>query len=692
MILVLAGVSGAACAAAETAPFDLTGPTLRVAVTRDGKTLPIAQVPQMATGDRIKVRVDLPADQSQHYLLVAGFLRGSTNPPPDKWFFKSEPWTKRGRDGLDLTVPEGAQQIILFLAPETGGDFSTLRNAVQGRPGAFVRAAQELAQASLDRSRLDAYLAAIRKTAPDDPERLARITPLLARSLQIKVDGDCLTKMPSLQAACLLQNQESLVLNDGHSNAITDAVAGPGADLALQLSATPQGGLGQYSPYIAAIRDVIGILSTFGTAKYQYIPALATLDGDKMNLVLNAAPSFHNPKSVLVTGLPIIAPTHVPPLAIPEATPGLCARASRPVLPMAGAPLIYATRFAHGMTLHAQLPDGSAVDLPATPDVEQGGLVIDTASIPARFSGSVEAKLHGEWGFEPFEGPSVTLQAGTGRRWQAAPGEPAGGELVLTGGDAACLGTVTAQTDGAAPAALKWSRTAADAVKVPLPAERPLTLTLAGLDGSRQQIALGGRTPARLGATIIARHVQAVAAAPVAISLANDSQIPTSATLTFSLRLEGTANWTGKERVEVTAEHGGAPVTLAPGKGLTILGDHVAVALLQPGNWAGGSAFGGLRARVVGPDTVSDWLPLGTLVRLPSLSRFECATPPQSGCRLTGDGLYLIQSVSTTPGFETKLDVPLGYPGTTLDVPQPADGRLYIRLLDAPDVANWLAA
>ncbi len=32
----------------------------------------------------------------------------------------------------------------MFLAPETGGDFKTLKSAVRGRPGAFVRASQDL--------------------------------------------------------------------------------------------------------------------------------------------------------------------------------------------------------------------------------------------------------------------------------------------------------------------------------------------------------------------------------------------------------------------------------------------------------------------------------------------------------------------------------------------------------------------
>ena len=63
---------------------------------------------------------------------------------------------------MTITVPEGAQQVLVFLAPETGGDFRTLVNAVQGRPGSFVRASQDLNQAMLDRSRLDTYLAGVR--------------------------------------------------------------------------------------------------------------------------------------------------------------------------------------------------------------------------------------------------------------------------------------------------------------------------------------------------------------------------------------------------------------------------------------------------------------------------------------------------------------------------------------------------
>jgi hypothetical protein len=68
---------------AATAAFDLPGPQIEVRVTRNGKALPIAQVPNLQVGDRIWVHPDLPAGQSVNFLLVAAFLRGATNPPPE---------------------------------------------------------------------------------------------------------------------------------------------------------------------------------------------------------------------------------------------------------------------------------------------------------------------------------------------------------------------------------------------------------------------------------------------------------------------------------------------------------------------------------------------------------------------------------------------------------------------------------
>src|SRR4029077_902546 len=119
---------------AQTGAFDLIGPKVEVRVQREGRTLPIAEVPNLQAGDRLWVHPDLPDTQSVHYVMVIAFLRGATNPPSDSWFTRVDAWTKPVRDeGVFITVPEGAEEAIVFLAPETGGAFSGLRNAVRGK-------------------------------------------------------------------------------------------------------------------------------------------------------------------------------------------------------------------------------------------------------------------------------------------------------------------------------------------------------------------------------------------------------------------------------------------------------------------------------------------------------------------------------------------------------------------------------
>src|ERR1700742_4322022 len=80
---------------ADPAPFDLAGPRIEVKVKRGEQTLPITAVPNLAAGDRLLIYPDFPPGQSAHYLLIAAFLRGSTNPPPEDWFFKLETWNKK---------------------------------------------------------------------------------------------------------------------------------------------------------------------------------------------------------------------------------------------------------------------------------------------------------------------------------------------------------------------------------------------------------------------------------------------------------------------------------------------------------------------------------------------------------------------------------------------------------------------
>src|SRR5215472_15187870 len=109
---------------ADGPAFDLTGPKVDVHVKRGDVTLPISQTPNLLPGDRLWIHPDLPTTQSEHFVLVVAFLRGTTNPPPSDWFTRVETWSRAAHDeGVFVTVPAEAQQALIFLAPETSGDF-----------------------------------------------------------------------------------------------------------------------------------------------------------------------------------------------------------------------------------------------------------------------------------------------------------------------------------------------------------------------------------------------------------------------------------------------------------------------------------------------------------------------------------------------------------------------------------------
>jgi hypothetical protein len=463
MLFLLLGV--AAPAVADAPAFDLAGPKVDVHVQREGKTLPIAEVPNLLPGDRLWIHPDLPESQSTRYVLVVAFLRGSTNPPPPEWFRRVETWNKQVREeGVFVVVPAEAQQAILFLAPETGGDFSTLRKAVHDRPGAFVRAAQDLQQASWDRLRLDSYLSEVKNLSLGDPKILKERTELAARSLGIRVDQQCFDKPSEQQAPCLVQHTDGLVLDDSNAQSIVNQMAnGSAGDMMNQISYSNLGGAGQFSPYVGAVLDLARILSTLHTARFQYIPALALPQRDQkdtLNLRLNVPPSFRDPKSVIVVALPPIGPSHPPQMHAAEPVPPTVANApknndpnptpaptqsvspvltycaTRPdlLLSAEGAPLVFGTALAHDLTLHvetrASLPNPSPVhpeiadaaagqdpkpnhvgiDVALKVEPTEGGFALE-APLPVLPEGEVTAELRGKWGFDSFEGPKFHLRS-----------------------------------------------------------------------------------------------------------------------------------------------------------------------------------------------------------------------------------------------------------------------------------------
>ena len=500
--------------------FDLNGPAIDVNVSRGSRTLPIALVPNLQPGDKLTIHADLPPTQSVKLLLIVCFLRGSTNPPPEQWFTRIETWSKHIRaEGVTVTVPDEAQQALMFIAPETGGDFSTLKSAVRGRPGIFVRASQDLNEASFEQSRIEHYTQSIRRVPPGSPAELLDHSHKLAATLNLKPNDDCFKRPADTQLACLQQSGSQVLLDDGHGQSLAALVtSGPSADLIGSLSGSPMlSGAAAYSAYVGTVIDLVRLMSGLHTAQFQYIPAISFPENAAMNLRLNTAPSFHNPKSVIVIARPAIQKAVPPPLRLQNPQHVACLLQPAMVLPLEGAPLVFATSFGHDLRLHLNnaTVDGKT-DLPLTPDAYEGGLVVAAAaehterrplelkaaappaapaapaspqattatsqSTAAATSDAVlaTATVHGEWGFDSFEGPTVPVQRLPGNGWVAEPrGEVISGrtnQVVLRAEGTACTQNVLFEAGPNQQTPLSWKagtdEARADSLDVKLPLEK----------------------------------------------------------------------------------------------------------------------------------------------------------------------------------------------------------------------------
>ena len=476
---------------ADTAAFDLVGPQLEIKVTRNGKTLPIASVPNLQADDRLWIHPNFPDEQSVHYQLIVAFLRGTTNPPPENWFIRVEAWDKRVREeGVVITVPQEAQQALLFLAPQTSGGFGVLRGAVRAKPGAFVRASQDLNRASLDRTRLDFYLNAVKQTSDMNPEKLQARSTLLARSLNMKLDQQCFDKPSEQQAPCLTQNSDQLVLDDNHSQSMVAALtSGPNSDLIGQISTTKLAGGGTYSPYVGSIVDMVRVMESFHSPQYQYIPALSVPRGEQVNLRLNNPPSFRKPQSVLVVGLPPIEAAQLPPLRAVEPNAVLCLRKPLFVLPAEGAPLVFSTSMARDLVLHVEDKSGHKVDLPLQADAAQGGFLVEPKALAAaNLDIEVNGSVRGTWGFQPFTGPTYQLFSSRASKWEIPASEKAslivGREdtLHLKSPAAACVEEVSFEDGKGKSAKAVWKLVKPDELEVKLPLQDvppgPVTISM----------------------------------------------------------------------------------------------------------------------------------------------------------------------------------------------------------------------
>jgi hypothetical protein len=781
---------------ADSGAFDLIGPKVDVRVQRAGVTLPIAQVPNLQPGDRLWVHPDLPDTQSVHYLMVIAFLRGATNPPPDSWFTRVETWNKAAHDeGIFITVPDEAEEALVFLAPETGGAFSTLRTAVWGKPGAFVRAAQDLVQASLDRARLEKYLEAVREVSGTDPEQLKSRTMLLSRSLNIRVDQQCFDKPSAQQANCLTQNTDQLVLDDAHSQTmVATLTSGPSTDLLAQISSTPNARNGYYSPYIGAVVDVARILSTAHTAQYQYIPALALPKRDELNLRLNNPPSFRNPKSVIVIGLPPIMPAPVPPLRAIDPAQVFCAGRPTLLLPADGAPLVFATDLAHNLVLHVETQSGPGIDLPTQPDPMRGGFLVETQPLQsADLSAEVTGTLRGVWGFHPFDGPHYRLRASKPTQWIVASRDASalivGREdtLHLQSADACCVSEVKLNDEQGKALETEWKNSKPDEleVKVPLQKTNSGSVTLVirkfglreadeitlhtyaeagrldsfsihsgdvdgvlkgtrldlvesldvnglrfapdSLSRSHQQDELklvthdaSARTKLHPGDAIavhvtlkdarvldlktevesqrpavsmINKSVQVdQATAPSTVHLGSPDDLPQDGRLNFFLKAQVPEVFPTSEKIEVATADESFRVQLSVKDGnLTLQDSKTVFAALDPMKLLGPSAFGPLKFRPVTSDGIDgDWQPLVNLVRVPNFKGIRCVAGAEKQCTLSGDKLFLLDSVSTDADFTNSVIVPEGFVEDALSIPPMKAKTLFIKLRDDPATVNTI--
>lgn len=769
--------------AADPPAFDLAGPALEATVTRGGRTLPIGQVPSLARGDRITVRADLPEDQRARYLLVSAFLSGATNPPPKDWIHEAETWKRKDKDRLlTLTVPDGARQLVLFLVPETGGAKDGISEAVRGRPGEFVRATQGLNQASLDRSRLNAFMAAIRAQENTHPEYLRTIAPVLARSLSIKLNEDCLARVVEMQAACLIENRDTLVLSDFHSNSMTQTLVGAPTDLALQLSYTREAGLGYYSPYIGVVRDIARVFGAFSNPQFGYLPALSLKAGETVSLLLNTPPSFSKPKSVLVAAMPTIGGESAAPRLRDVAARPLCGARPDLVLPVEGAPLVYSTGYAHDMKLRLTDAAGAAVEVPLAARADRGGFILARPLPGVAFAHETKAQIVGQWGFDALEGPAFTLQFPAGGAWQGDATLVSGRENVVTlnGPAPACVASVSVRPARGGARPVDWKPAGEGAIRATLPPDSvapgdvaievrqhgvatPATITakayaqasrfdavtwhsgdrsieitgqrldaVAGVevgaarlapgtvvrDGDTDRLRVSGEQAIVVKDGAVARirlkdgrtiehRVTIAAARPagevltrsltpkgdgdgLAILPQGPDILPDRSRMTFSVRAREGQAFTPTDAIEVATEDGGSSVTLKPGNDVRFESADVLIATLDPGQLAAGTT-GRLRFRVVRAAVAGDWQPLARLVRMPRVDVLDCNADP-AGCLLRGRDLFLIASVSDPSGMGNPVTVPAGYTSATLGVPRTGDGRLSLRLRDAPDAAFTLQA
>jgi hypothetical protein len=73
------------------------------------------------------------------------------------------------------------------------------------------------------------------------------------------------------------------------------------------------------------------------------------------------------------------------------------------------------------------------------------------------------------------------------------------------------------------------------------------------------------------------------------------------------------------------------------------------------------------------------------------LKGVRCESAPDKQCTLSGDKLFLLDSVSSDADFANAVTVPEGFVEDALAIPPPKGKTLYIKLRDDPSTVDTVA-
>ena len=175
-------------------------------------------------------------------------------------------------------------------------------------------------------------------------------------------------------------------------------------------------------------------------------------------------------------------------------------------------------------------------------------------------------------------------------------------------------------------------------------------------------------------------------ASPPLVHLGNAEELPQEGRLNFFLKTQVPDTFPPAEKIEVATADESFRVLLTFNDGnLTLQDAKTVFAVLDPMKLLGPSAFGPLKFRPVSGDgTEGDWQPLVNLVRVPQFKGIRCQPAPDKQCTLSGDKLFLLDSVSVDPGFVNPVTIPEGFVDDAVTIPPPKARTVYIKLRDDP--------